>query len=169
MNTYDYEDALYRISKRLFTLRELKELYITFNTVYAGKPDQARPALDELINRYLASGDSIFIELAATLKKHKDSIINSFVMAKKFGKGKLYDSRLSNGPIESINRSIKDMKRNGRGYRNFEHLRNRFLYGTRQNPEIQLSSKPNLDFASIDSEDAFPFFIAEQKENTDEI
>ena len=169
MNTYDYEDALYRISKRLFTLRELKELYITFNTVYAGKPDQARPALDELINRYLTSGDSIFIELAATLKKHKDSIINSFVMAKKFGKGKLYDTRLSNGPIESINRSIKDMKRNGRGYRNFEHLRNRFLYGTRHNPEIQLSSKPNLGFASIDSEDDFSFFMAEQKENTDEI
>lgn len=169
MNTYDYEDALYRISKRLFTLRDLKELYITFNTVYAGKPDQAKPALDELINRYLASGDSIFIEFAATLKNHRDSIINSFVMVKKFGNGKLYDSRLSNGPIESINRSIKDMKRNGRGYRNFEHLRNRFLYGTRQNPAIQLSSKPTPGFASFDSKDDYSTILPESKEYIDEI
>ena len=43
-------------------------------------------------------------------------------------------SRLSNGPIESLNRKIKDLKRLGRGYRNFEHFRNRFLYATRNNP-----------------------------------
>lgn len=39
--------------------------------------------------------------------------------------GKIYDSRLSNGPIESINRKVKDLNRLGRGFRNFEHFRNR--------------------------------------------
>lgn len=55
-------------------------------------------------------------------------------MIEKIGPGGLYNSRLSNGPIESINRKVKDLKRLGRGYKNFEHFRNRFLYATRNNP-----------------------------------
>ena len=50
--------------------------------------------------------------------------------------GKIYSSRLSNGPIESLNRKVKDLKRQGRGYRNFELFRTRFLYATRDNPII---------------------------------
>jgi len=45
-------------------------------------------------------------------------------------------SRLSNGPIESLNRIAKDLKRNGRGFRNFEHLRNRFLFAERKNAQM---------------------------------
>ena len=41
-----------------------------------------------------------------------------------------------NGPIESLNRIVKDMKRNGRGFRNFEHLRNRFLFANRANAQM---------------------------------
>ena len=63
-------------------------------------------------------------------------IINSFIMVEKMGNGKIYNSRLSNGPIESINRKIKDLKRMGRGFRNFEHFRNRFLYSTRSAPVL---------------------------------
>lgn len=62
--------------------------------------------------------------------------INSFIMVEKVGNGKIYDSRLSNGPIESINRKVKDLKRLGRGFRNFEHFRNRFLYATRSAPVL---------------------------------
>jgi hypothetical protein len=47
-----------------------------------------------------------------------------------------HESRLSNGPIESLNRIVKDMKRNGRGFRNFEHLRNRFLFANRANAQM---------------------------------
>ena len=47
-----------------------------------------------------------------------------------------YKSRLSNGPVESINRKIKDLKRNARGFQNFEHFRNRFLYATRSEPVL---------------------------------
>ena len=57
-------------------------------------------------------------------------------MVEKYVAGKIYDSRLSNGPIESLNRKVKDLKRLGRGYRNFEHFRNRFLFATRNNPVI---------------------------------
>ena len=48
----------------------------------------------------------------------------------------LYDNRLSNGPIESINRKVKDLRSSGRGFRNFEHFRNRFLYATRKTPVL---------------------------------
>ena len=64
-------------------------------------------------------------------------------MVEKQGAGKVYNSRLSNGPIESINRKVKDLKRLGRGFRNFEHFRNRFLYATRQNPILNGVSKYN--------------------------
>ena len=134
MNTYDYEDALFRIDPKLKDFRDLKEKYILFNSRNAGKPIEARTELDELIPEYLASEYEIFREFGTLLEKYKDYIINSFIMVEKHGHGKVYDSRLSNGPMESINRKAKDLKRSGRGYRNFEHFRNRFLYATRQAP-----------------------------------
>ena len=134
MNTYDYEDALFRIDPKLKDFRDLKEKYILFNSRNAGKPIEARTELDELIPEYLASEYEIFREFGTLLEKYKDYIINSFIMVENHGHGKVYDSRLSNGPMESINRKAKDLKRSGRGYRNFEHFRNRFLYATRQAP-----------------------------------
>ena len=73
---------------------------------------------------------------ASLLEKFEDPIVNSFIMVEKIGNGKIYDARLSNGPIESINRKVKDLKRLGRGFRNFEHFRNRFLFATRQTPVL---------------------------------
>ena len=134
MNTYDYEDALFRIDPKLKDFRDLKEKYILFNSRNAGKPIAARTELDKLIPEYLASEYEIFREFGTLLEKYKDYIINSFIMVEKHGHGKVYDSRLSNGPMESINRKAKDLKLSGRGYRNFEHFRNRFLYATRQTP-----------------------------------
>lgn len=134
MNTYDYEDELFRISPRLRTLRGLKEDYIAFNKRNAGFPQSARDEIEDLIDKYFHCNDSIFVDFAQLLCKFKEPIINSFIMVEKHGPGGIYDSRLSNGPIESLNRKIKDLKRLGRGFRNFDHFRNRFLYATRNNP-----------------------------------
>lgn len=136
MNTYDYEDALFRIDPKLKDFRDLKEKYISFNSRNAGKPIEAKKELDELIREYQSCEYEIFKEFGDLLEKHKDYIINSFIMVEKHGYGKVYNSRLSNGPMESINRKAKDLKRSGRGYRNFEHFRNRFLYATRQSPVL---------------------------------
>lgn len=114
-----------------FFFRDLKELYLQFNARNGGNPSQAQIELEELIEAYRKSRHEIFREFASLLEKYKSSIINSFIMVEKIGNGRIYDSRLSNGPIESINRKIKDLKRLGRGFRNFEHFRNRFLYATR--------------------------------------
>ena len=134
MNTYDYEDALFRLDPKLRDYRELKEMYVRFNSRNAGNPIEAQKELTELIEYYANSEHSIFRDFSALIDKYKEPIINSFVMVEKIGNGKLYDSRLSNGPIESINRKVKDLKRLGRGFRNFEHFRNRFLYATRSAP-----------------------------------
>lgn len=136
MNTYDYEDSLFMIDPNLRELRDLKELYVQFNTRNAGKPMDARIELDKLINHYLHCDNSIFVDFANLLIRNHAYIINSFVMVEKYGAGKRYSSRLSNGPIESLNRKVKDLKRLGRGYRNFEHFRTRFLYATRDTPVI---------------------------------
>lgn len=100
MNTYDYEDSLFMIDPTLRELRDLKELYIQFNTRNAGKPKDARIELDDLIDKYLRYGNAIFIDFANLLIRNHDYIINSFVMVEKHGPGKIYSSRLSNGPIE---------------------------------------------------------------------
>ena len=134
MNTYDYEDALFRLDPKLKDYRELKEMYVSFNSRNAGNPSAAKDELFELIEFYSKSEHVIFRDFSALLEKYMNPIINSFVMTEKVGNGKLYDSRLSNGPIESINRKVKDLKRLGRGFRNFEHFRNRFLYATRSAP-----------------------------------
>jgi transposase len=134
MNTYDYEDALFRIDANLRDFRDLKELYLQFNSRNAGKPLEARNELVGLIQKYRKSKHEMFRDFASLLEKYEDPIINSFIMVEKVGNGKIYDSRLSNGPIESINRKVKDLKRLGRGFRNFEHFRNRFLYATRSAP-----------------------------------
>ena len=136
MNTYDYEDALFRIDPRLKDFRDLKELYIQFNNRNGGNPIEARKELDGLISIYQNSEYEIFREFGSLLEKYKDPIINSFIMVEKHGHGKVYDSRLSNGPMESINRKVKDLKRLGRGFLNFEHFRNRFLYAARKNPVL---------------------------------
>lgn len=143
MNTYDYEYELFRIDPKLQEFRDLKELYIQFNSRNAGNPIAAEKELDELIILYKQSEHSIFNDFGDLLRKFHDPIINSFIMVEKYGHGKLYDSRLSNGPMESLNRKVKDLKRLGRGFRNFEHFRNRFLYSTRNNPVLNGSTNFN--------------------------
>ena len=57
--------------------------------------------------------------------RHKEGIINSFTY--------IDNRRLSNGPVESFNRKTKDIRRNARGFNNFETLRRRVLWSTRKN------------------------------------
>ena len=59
MNTYDYEDALFRTDPKLREFRNLKEIYIQFNSRNAGKPIEARSELDELIPMYQTSEHEI--------------------------------------------------------------------------------------------------------------
>ena len=68
----------------------------------------------------------------------------------------LLSSHRTNGPIESLNRKVKDLKRLGRGFGNFEHFRNRFLYTTRENPVLNDMSDYSPIF-SFDDEDQLSY------------
>ena len=61
------------IDPNLRELRDLKELYIQFNTRNSGKPMDARIELDELINHYLHCGNSIFVDFANLLIRSANS------------------------------------------------------------------------------------------------
>ena len=52
MNTFDYEDALFRIDPKLREYRDQKERYVQFNDRYAGDPINASRELDILITDF---------------------------------------------------------------------------------------------------------------------
>lgn len=137
MRTSDYEELFFRVDPALKELRDLKERYVSFNTINAGKPTKAAAELDQLIDFYAHCDQDIFIRFSKLLKRHRQPIINSFILIDRLdSEGNTLVSRLSNGPIEGMNRKAKDLKRQGRGYRNFDHLRNRFLFAARTDPEL---------------------------------
>jgi len=139
----DYEKELFKLDPKLEKLRDLKEKYIRFNNKYAGDPVGAREGLNAIIKEYFNSGYQMFEEIATSLAEYKEAILNSFIMLDRMDKsGIVIHSRLSNGPMESLNRIPKDMKRHARGFSNFEHVRNRFLYATRKDAAILAYPKP---------------------------
>lgn len=144
MNTYDYLEWIYSLDPAFKDLFDLKELYVAFNRKHAGMPKEARPALREIIRTYRQSKYKMFRDISYTLEEFFEPIINSFILAQRVSKDGKYQSRLSNGPMEALNRIPKDMKRIGRGYTNFEHIRNRFLFSQRKNAAI-LASPKTLD------------------------
>ena len=125
-----------RIGPNLKGIRDIKEDYMKFNDEYVGEPKRARKGLEEIIKKYRNCRQRIFKDITESLQEHFEEIINSFIVIKKYKADDVTLKRLSNGPMESLNRIPKDMKRNARGYRNFEHIRNRFLFYRRKNAEM---------------------------------
>ncbi len=136
MDYYAIERKLFSIDPTLKVLRDLKEKYIRFNKRYEGDPVSARPAFEKLIQEYSECQFLIFHDIANTLREFKEPILRSFILVERLKKEGSFKSRLSNGPIESLNRIPKDMKRMARGYHNFAHVRNRFLFSQRKNAAI---------------------------------
>lgn len=144
MNTFDYINWIYSLDPAFENMFNLKELYVSFNRKYAGMPKEARPALRRIIEIYRQSEYKIFRDISYTLEEFFEPIINSFILSQRVSKDGRYQARLSNGPMEALNRIPKDMKRIGRGYTNFEHIRNRFLFSQRKNAAI-LATPKTLD------------------------
>ena len=158
MYVSDYEQALFALDPDLENLRNLKNKYITFNSTYAGNPEGARSSIDDIIQLYRDSGYQMYEEIAKALETYKEAIINSFIMLQRTDKkGNTFEARLSNGPMESLNRIPKDMKRHGRGYESFDHIRNRFLYATRKNAPILACPKTPAEAKKITGKKRGPY------------
>lgn len=158
MDTYAYEERFFAIDDSFREIRDLKEKYIRFNRVCAGDVKKAAEELDRLIAEYSRCPYELFHDFARLLRKHRDSIIRSFTL--------IYTQagtvRPSNGPIESLNRKPKDIKRNARGYRNFDHARNRLLFSLRTNAPILAQPRKDSEFKRITGKQRGPY----QKKDT---
>ena len=132
----EIENMIFDIDPNLAELRKLKEKYIRFNKQFGGKHAEASERLGYIIEDYRSCPYPMFHKIAESLVYHRKAIANSFIMVERHLKGGDHVKRLSNGPAEALNRIVKDMKRNGRGYQNFSHLRNRFLFSQRENAAI---------------------------------
>ena len=142
MSVYDKEDKLFTLAPELQEIRDLKELYINFNNTIFDNLSEAAAALSDLITLYKGSKFEMYRSFSILLNENFDEIINSFIRIEIIDEtGEIHDKRLSNGPIESFNRIPKDMKRNSRGYLDFEHARNRILFATRKNATITSPKK----------------------------
>ncbi len=62
---------------------------------------------------------SKFVECSKTWNHYKEYIINSFIKYK--------DRRLSNGPIEGVNKRVKELKAVMSGYRNTKRFYKRII------------------------------------------
>ena len=169
MKTVDYEERLFKIDPVLKELRDLKEEYIKFNNQYAGFPELAADGLEWIINKYRRSNHKIFsVHIASTLQQNFESIVNSFIVVRKYTKKGSYISRLSNGPIESLNRIPKDLRCNGNGYTNFEHIRQRILFANRINPTIRSTPKPLKDIIAHTGKKRGPYKKNNKEDSVDE-
>jgi transposase len=113
-----YKQLMFDINSLIQEIYELKELYIDFNR--ERDRDKVNDRLDFIIKSYASSHNQEVRRVGRTLLKWRQEIVDSFVW---------FDSqRLSNGPIESRNNTIKLIIRNAARYHNFHHLRAMIIY-----------------------------------------
>ena len=146
VDTFTIEKMFLELDPHYQKLRDLKEDYIEFNNQEYESEFDVLTNLNALINKYKYSDQSIFSDFALFLIKNKEPIVNSFIKVKVYRKSarneQEYYARLSNGPMESFNRKPKDLKRESRGFSDFNYTRNRILWATRDNPSVRGIPKP---------------------------
>ncbi len=70
----------------------------------------------------------------------KNEIINSFIIVYTSRKdGKLIEVKINNGITENKNRTLKRLKNNSNGYKNWDRFRNRSLYVLNENDTYHLN------------------------------
>ncbi len=123
-------NTMFNLSPELKLAYELKEEYRTFNQI--ATIDNAKEWLDELIIKFKESKIKEYVEFWSLLENWHDEIINSF--------NRLNGNRISNGPMERVNRDIKTIFDISFGCRNFERTRNKIIFSINERAPI-LSAK----------------------------
>ena len=145
VNTKDIENKFLALNPEFPILRQLKQMYLDFNSDVFQTKEEKIKQFDKLIEDYKSTNIDMFKDFATLLENNKEPIIASFDLVeindKETGVIETY-RRMSNGPMEGFNRVPKDMKRNSRGFLDFEYLRNRLLWATRKEPSILGIPKP---------------------------
>ncbi|MBQ9036145.1 MAG: transposase [Erysipelotrichaceae bacterium] len=147
LDTFQKEKMFLDLDPHFLRLRELKEMYHTFDNDSKQNPEYAGPKLDELIKYYQNCDQQIFREFAILLNKYRNEIILSYTFVDIIDKnGETVHRRLSNAFIESFNRKPKDLKRAAYGLSNFQYARNRILWSTRNAPAMLAKPRDIKEF-----------------------
>ena len=137
MDTYAWEREVLKLDKNFKAIRDLKDLYESFNEQFVNDLDGAADRLDTLIEIYSQSSFQIFREFAALLKSHRETIVNSFVYVKDIKNDDIL-RRLSNGILESFNNIPSAYRTQSHGVDCFEFSRNRILWHMWDDAKISL-------------------------------
>lgn len=113
-------DYMLSASSELNKAYYLKEDYRSFNIKTGCSPAELIDYLSDIIDSFKNSGILEFRDFWKLLEHWKLEIVNSFTVYS----GK----RISNGPIERLNRDIKSMINLQFGIKNFIRFRNRLIY-----------------------------------------
>lgn len=121
-NMYLYKRQIIKymleLSPELSLAYELKEEYRTFNSV--ATVDNAKEWLSEIILKFKESNLREYISFWRLLQNWQEEILNSF--------NRVNGYRISNGPMERLNRDIKTIYGLSFGSTNFTRVRNRIIY-----------------------------------------
>jgi len=141
VDTYSNINMFLKLDKHFKPLREYKEMYVKFNSRKYDDVKECEADLNKLIEIYSNCDEVIFRDFRILLIKYKKQILNSFTY--------LDERRLSNGLIEGFNHEIKDLKRSARGFNRFDYVRNRILWGNRNDINILGSPKKLKDVQTV--------------------
>ena len=133
LDKYQILEYMLSLDDELRLAYDLKEEYRSFNL--SASILDAKDRLLELIDKFKASKIKEFYPFIKTIKNWFNEIVNSF--------NQINGKRISNGPIERTNRSIKQLFYNGFGFTNFDRTRKRFIYIL--NPNIPILGVPKFN------------------------
>ena len=131
MSQHEILEYIFTIDKRLQIAYDLLHEYRNFNQT--ATIDNAEEWLDEIILKFIRSGISQYEKVWKMLKNWRQEIINSF--------NKINGFRITNGPMERVNRDIKTMFRSSFGSTNFERMRNRIMFAINSDSPILYQRK----------------------------
>ena len=111
----DILDDILKISNDLMEGYYLKEEFL--DIIHHSNQMDVEIQINKWISKCIEKNVPEFIEVAKTISRWKEYILNSFI-----------DERYSNGYTEGTNNKIKVIKRIAFGYKSFELFRERILY-----------------------------------------
>ena len=100
-----------------------EEIMVTYRSKY-----DIKPAWVEQVENLLVALEMYRIEEEKAIS-HLSDILTAYGID-------VSAEEIRSTKAEEIRTKVKDLKRLGRGFRNFEHFRNRFLYATRSAPVL---------------------------------
>lgn len=118
--TISYYDRVYKFVQQdnelQYAFLKVQDIFYELNKL---KQDKASNCFNFIIDSLASSTSKEFVECSKTWNHYKEYIINSFIKYK--------DRRLSNGPIEGINKRVKELKAVMSGYRNTKRFYKRII------------------------------------------